>query len=443
MDLQSDGPYRVASLNYDGTLLFLTVPGKDNYNIYVSRWQAGERRWGKAEPLKGRVNTLKNEIFASLSPDGQQLFFVSDRAGGEGGYDIFTARKSDDGTWDNIKPLGPPVNTPLNERSPILTDHGKKLFFSSDGHETMGGYDIFVSTKKDGSWSSPVNLGHPPNTTDDDLFYAPAGNGFRGYFTRYSVKAPKFAYITMEEFFSEEHPRPLPVTGHLKMPEGRRLPEDVQVVIRDATTRDTVVSLREIPDDGTFTTRLPAGSYVVSVTGKNIRETSREVVLHKEETTREITIPLESSAPLPATVTAKRYVIGPVHFAFNKCDLSSSAVQILDSLVDILKREPGVTVLLEGHTDAIGSMAYNKKLSLCRARKVRDYLILHGIAGSRLSVKGSGEMHPVAINRNPDGSDNPQGRALNRRTEYHFSGKGAEKILFRQNIPSGLSVKKR
>ena len=444
MDIQSDGSYRVASLNHDGTVLFLTVPGKDNYNIYVSHWMAGEERWGKAVPLKGRVNTLKNEIFASLSPDGRQLYFVSDRAGGEGGYDIFTARRESDGSWDGIEPLGAPVNTPFNERSPLLTDQGNKLFFSSDGHAGMGGYDIFVSEKKNGSWTEPVNAGHPPNTTDDDLFFVPADNGVKGYFTRYSVTAPKSAYITMIEFFSASHPRPAVVTGHLAMPAHAALPGDVKVVVINSSTQDTVALLEQISGDGTFTTRLPADSYNLIVTGSGIRQSSRQLTLTKGEKTGTVEIPLELTEALPAhPVAEETYPIGPVHFAFNKYDLSPSAGRTLDTLVDILNKMPGVSVVIEGHTDALGSDAYNRRLSLKRARSVRDYLILHGIASTRLSVRGYGESRPVAVNRNADGSDNPRGRALNRRAEYRFSGEGAEKIRFKQHIPPELAPEKK
>ncbi len=442
MDIQSDGSYRVASLNRDGTILFLTVPGKDNYNIYVSHWRAGDQRWGKAVPLKGRVNTLKNEIFASLSPDGQELYFVSDRSTGEGGYDIFTAHKNQEGAWDDIKPLGPPVNTPLNERSPILTHDGNKLYFSSDGHQTMGGYDIFVSEKKGGKWSAPVNLGHPPNTTDDDLFYVPADNGVRGYFTSYSVRAPKHAYITMAEYFSAEHPRPVVVTGHLQVAGGAPLPEDIKAEIREISSDTPLVVLEHIPGDGTFTTKLPTGKYTITVTGSGLRETSREIDLQQGATAGTLEISLEQlPSALPAPLQ-EHYAVRPVYFAFNKYTLSPSSIATLDTLVTILKRFPKVTVVVEGHTDALGSDAYNMKLSLQRAGTVRDYLIRHGIAGSRLSVKGYGKSRPVAINRNADGTDNPAGRALNRRATYKFNGAGAENITVKQNIPEDLSVKK-
>ena len=444
MDIQSDGSYRVASLNYDGTVLFLTVPGKDNYNIYVSHWLAGDGKWEKAVPLKGKVNTLKNEIFASLSPDGRQLYFVSDRAGGEGGYDIFTARKGHDGSWDGIEPLGPPVNTPYNERSPILTGGGNKLFFSSDGHPGMGGYDIFVSERKNGSWTGPVNAGHPPNTTDDDLFFVPADNGIKGYFTRYSVTAPKSAYITMIEFFSASHPRPVVVSGRLEMPAQVPLPGDIKVTIISSSTQDTVKVMEKIAGDGAFTTRLPAGSYRILVTGNGIRESRRELLLTKEEKTSTVQIPLELTQALPPhPVAEERYAIGPVHFAYNRYDLTPLAGRTLDTLVIILKKLPGVSVVIEGHTDALGSETYNKRLSLRRARTVRDYLILHGIAASRLTIKGYGESRPIAINRNANGTDNPRGRALNRRAEYRFAGDGAEKIRLKQEIPAELATGKK
>ncbi len=434
MDIESDGTYRVASLNHDGTLLFLTVPVHGNYNIFISRWDNQEQRWSKAAPLRGRVNSLKNEIFASLSPDGQELYFVSDRGGGEGGYDIFVARRDEKGEWSKITPLGAPVNTPGNERSPLLADNGKKLFFSSDRHNTMGGYDIFMSQYRNGSWSKPQNVGHPPNTTDDDLFFVPVEGGYLGYFTQYSVRAPKRANITTVEFYSDEHPRPVIVEGRFT-PSGREaLPPTVTAVVVDRTSGKEVAVITS-DDQGHFRLRLPTGEYRITVQGEGVEKTSQDISLEAGQKHVALEMPVEV---LPPPEERTIYTIRPVHFAFNRYDLTPRARGILDSLVSILTELPAVTVVIEGHTDALGSEAYNMRLSLRRARSVRDYLIRQGISSSRLSVKGYGESRPVARNSNPDGSDNPRGRALNRRATYRFQGKESERIRIIQEVPQEL-----
>ena len=439
MDVQSDGTYRVASLNYDGDLLFLTVPGRDNYNIYSSRWDSTARRWGKATPLPGRVNTLKNEIFASLSPDGQTLYFVSDRSGGEGGYDIFTARKNKEGEWSEIIPLGPPVNTPGNERSPILADGGKKLFFSSDRHATMGGYDIFVSSKERKNWSPPRNIGHPPNTSDDNLFFVPVEEGYLGYFTQYSVKAPKRATITTVEFFSALHPRPVAVTGRLRTADGTPLPPGVEAIVTRTTTGEQVATV-VADESGRFRLQLPAGEYRLVLRGKGIETSSQNVALPPGEKKYELNLNVKR---LPAAEKEKRiYRIRPVYFAFDSYALTATARATLDSLAAILDTLQEVKIVIEGHTDAWGSDAYNMRLSLRRAEAVRKYLMRKGISSDRMTVKGYGERRPVALNTNADGTDNPRGRAYNRRATYLFQGADATGIIVVQDVPPTLRYKK-
>ena len=134
------------------------------------------------EKIKKPVNTNSNETHATLSHDGESLYFVSDRDGGKGGKDIYKAKLMKDSTWGKVQILSSKINTSKDEATPFITKDNT-LYFSSKGHNTMGGYDIFYS-KKDGSgnnWGKPENIGYPLNTTKDDKYFAPVNNGKYGY----------------------------------------------------------------------------------------------------------------------------------------------------------------------------------------------------------------------------------------------------------------------
>src|SRR5690606_10655054 len=138
--------------------------------------------WSKPKPLSKEINTKYHESSASLGPDGRTLYFVSDRPGGVGGRDIWVAYKDSKGRWKEVRNIRE-LNTPYDEEAVFIHPDGRTLYFSSKGHNTMGGYDIFKSTYKDGYWSKPENLGVPINTADDDLYFVLASSGQRAYFS--------------------------------------------------------------------------------------------------------------------------------------------------------------------------------------------------------------------------------------------------------------------
>ena len=168
------------ALSPDGHSLFISKD-EEGGDIYIS--QHVKNKWGAPEPLMGEVNTKNYEAHVSITVNGQVLFFISDRPGGLGGQDIYQATLKDDNTWGNIVNLGPDINTPYNEDAPFIHANGELLYFSSEGHNSMGGYDVFYSTFKNSQWSKPNNLGPPVNTPNDDNFYVVAPSGERGYFS--------------------------------------------------------------------------------------------------------------------------------------------------------------------------------------------------------------------------------------------------------------------
>lgn len=178
-DLQSDGDLYVSCLANDGKTMFLSRDDDFNSDLYYSSWDGS--KWSKAIKLNRNINTKYWESHGFISEDGNYLVFASDRPGGFGGLDIYISKK-ENGDWGSPVNLGREINSEFNEDRPFLINNGKTLFFASQDHENMGGYDIFRSEMlSSGIWSKPQNLGYPLNTPDDNIFFMPLGNGKSGY----------------------------------------------------------------------------------------------------------------------------------------------------------------------------------------------------------------------------------------------------------------------
>jgi tetratricopeptide (TPR) repeat protein len=182
-ELQSDGDFYISALSADGKTLLLSKNDDYNSDIYSSTFDG--KTWSKTIMLNKNINTKYWESQGSISEDGNKLIFSSDRPGGFGGLDLYMSVRNS-GDWGPAANLGPEINTPFNEDRPFLINGGKTLFFSSQGHENIGGYDIFRSDIQSNQlWSNPQNIGYPINTPDDNQFYNPAGNGNSGYYSIY------------------------------------------------------------------------------------------------------------------------------------------------------------------------------------------------------------------------------------------------------------------
>jgi hypothetical protein len=169
------------SLNADGTELFLYKTGNYDGEIYSSNYVDG--LWSRIKRLNGNINTKFYESHASISANGKMLYFTSNRDGGEGNLDIYVSEKDESGDWGPARNLGATINTPFNENTPFIIENDSALYFSSEGHNSMGGYDIFKSHKKGDEWETPYNIGYPINSSDDDLFFQPWNNEMNGYYT--------------------------------------------------------------------------------------------------------------------------------------------------------------------------------------------------------------------------------------------------------------------
>ncbi|MGC1391291.1 MAG: hypothetical protein WA816_09655 [Bacteroidales bacterium] len=169
------------SLNSDGTELFLYKTDNYDGNIYSSNFVNGA--WTPIKKLNKNINTKFYESHACISADGKKLYFTSNRDGGQGNLDIYVSEKDASGDWGPAVNLGAAINTPFNEDTPFITQNDSVLYFSSEGHSSMGGFDIFKSQKTGTAWKTPVNIGYPINSTDDDRFFQPVNNGLNAYYS--------------------------------------------------------------------------------------------------------------------------------------------------------------------------------------------------------------------------------------------------------------------
>ena len=169
------------SLNSNGTELFLYK--NDNFDGAIYSTQYVNGAWTPIVKLNKNINTKYYESHASVSADGKKLYFTSNRPGGQGNLDIYVSEKTASGDWGPASNLGAAINTPYNEDTPFITQNDSVLYFCSEGHSSMGGFDNFMSKRIDNVWKTPVNLGFPINSTDDDKFFQPVNNGGNAYYT--------------------------------------------------------------------------------------------------------------------------------------------------------------------------------------------------------------------------------------------------------------------
>ncbi|SMO71284.1 WD40-like Beta Propeller Repeat [Saccharicrinis carchari] len=271
-------------LSADGSELYLLRSDFDGQNLYVSEFD-GEI-WSEPFMLPQGINSRYNETHASINADKSMLFFTSDRKGGEGGLDIYMVRKLPNGKWGTPKSLGPDINTPYDEETPMIHPDGKTLFFSSEGHNTMGNFDIFYSRMKaDSSWSEPVNMGYPINTPDDDFFFVPTAAENRAYMasSRFEENYGGSDLYAIE-YEQPEIERLAVIKGKLNA--GREYAwDDVLIQVKEKGTDHLVGEYSPNPVSGKYMFILEAEkTYDIEIMGENIENTVSSLTVSRDMT---------------------------------------------------------------------------------------------------------------------------------------------------------------
>jgi outer membrane protein OmpA-like peptidoglycan-associated protein/tetratricopeptide (TPR) repeat protein len=434
--VRSDGDHLLTGVSADGNYLLLCLNDVyANGEIYGISRNGDE--WGKLELLNSNINTRFNESHASLSPDGRTLYFTSDRPGGFGGLDIYKSEKDDRGTWGRAVNLGPLINTPLNEETPFVTPDGKTLFFSSQGHYNMGGYDIFMSSLSGDEWSAPVNIGYPLNTTDDDLFYYPVSLD-RAFQARFPANGMNSELVRLK-ISSFGNPARYTLKGVMAVKGGDATA--VKMSLTSSASGETLVA-RQLNGDGTFVEKIAAGSYGLQFKAgdKILLQRDVDIPVNFPKQTMIIKADLMLSPDQPAMDSV---MLGDILFAFNKSHAETNASAQVQQVAALMKKYPGLKLAVHGYTDALGERSYNENLSKARANDIADLLKEEGIDAARITIIGHGEKDPVALNTTASGKDCPEGRAYNRRVELILTDIPENVFVTRQSsIPLNLRVKK-
>ena len=383
-ELNSNADEGACCLSPDGRTMYLTSCQSDERyprfaTIVTSR--RSDATWNKPQPLPITRDTLSLYAHPAVSPDGQWLYFVSDMPGGMGGKDLWRVRLTEAGLG-GVENLGTPVNTPGDEMFPTFRPNGD-LYFSSDGHEGMGGLDIYIAHPTASGWTI-VHPSYPLNSMGDDFGMTFEGNKNRGFFSSNRGDAHGWDHI-----YSFENPEIIQtVRGWVYEREGYELPQAVVYMVGNDGT-----NLRlSVMNNGSFTqTVRPGVDYVLmaSCPGYLNHQTELHVVETDESQEHVLQFPL-------ASITAP-VLIDNIHYDFDRATLRPESMAALDSLVTLLNTNPHVAIELSAHCDYKGKGDYNKRLSQRRAEAVAHYLTAHGISADRLTAVGYGKEQPKTI----------------------------------------------
>ena len=432
------------TISYDGTRMLLHRTGADNQSdIYESHLKGID--WSEPTMMSNQISSPRaNEKYGCYNDDGWKIYFTRDNENRSNGMEVmFSAMQSKIRKDYMGASMVSAVNSKFNEGPIYITVDGETMYIASEGFESMGGYDIFMSKKVQGQWSIPVNMGYPINSPYDDFYFSPTANGKfayissnraggKGGFDIYKVtfwgddKAP---IVDVEDYLLASIAMPIKDNQiEAKVDVNKKSLTVFKGITIDAMTKKPVESVIDITDNVTgkiiesFTTNSATGKFILTLpSGKNygIAVKADGYLFHSEN----FDIPNGSDdALVNKVIELKNIAIGSkialrnIFFDVAKATLRSESNTELDRLVKLMQDVPNLKIEISGHTDNTGSATLNEKLSQDRAQAVVDYLKAKGIAATRMNAKGYGMSKPVAPNTTESG------RQLNRRTEFEIVG---------------------
>ena len=399
------------TLSGDGRFMIFTAcnrsDGLGRCDLYWSEKEGD--KWSKPKNLGKPVNTSYRETQPSITPDGRTLYFSSDRPGGKGQHDIWVSRRIAGDQWSQPENMGDSINTGGIEMSPFIHPDNQSLYFSSNEHIGLGGYDLFVSRcDSAGKWHKPVNLGYPINTNRDEMGLIVNTRGDIAYYSSDIIKAQgKDIFIFSMPLLS----RPVMVTymkGRVIDAVNNRL-LGAQFELIDLDSGRELYKSSSDSITGEFIVSIPVNhNYLLNVSRKGYLfysgNFSLKGIFYADK-------PYLKDVPLQPIQIGKSIVLKNVFYETDSYALRRESEIELNKVVLFLNANPGIRVEISGHTDNTGNLEYNQRLSENRAKTVADYLISASVRADRIVYRGYGMNEPVASN------DHEEGKAQNRRTE--------------------------
>lgn len=418
--LEEDLEYEVAaaSITGDEKRLYFNfwVPDGDkkdprrNLGLYMAI-RVNDVTW--SEPmlldtlLAGEEGDLNKYPF--VTKDGSKLYFCSERKDGLGGLDIYEISLGSDGfPLGEPRNLGSAINSAGNDISPFYDEKNDILYFASDGRVGMGGFDIFKAEDKGGAWGAAENMGVPINSSKNDAFLIITDGNSSGMFASDRLKGCCYELFDFTLYFKTGK-------GFVYNKFDLSPVENVKVTLTDTLT-GKVIGTTRTDETGSYIFDINEGR-TYKVEADHPRYFDGSSYFNTDGITAKDTAYIPEMVIIP-TDTGKPVVLENILYDFGSDQLRPESYPVLDFLAEQLIKRPLLIAEIGSHTDAIGSDKANENLSMRRSRSVYEYLISRGVPEEQISYKGYGESQPIAPNENPDGSDNPDGRQLNRRTEF-------------------------
>ncbi len=372
-------------------------------------------REGWAYPEKQLIDGFFNlNKYANyfLSNDGKTLLMAIEQKDSYGKLDLYVSFMKGENRWSKPKNLGPIVNTTQNDYSPFLAADGVTLYYSTSGHAGYGMEDIFVVQRLDDTWekwSEPQNLGNTINSEQSDTKYNIPASGEYAYFstTKNSVGKNDIFRIALPK---KAKPKAVVLISGKVLNAKTNEPVDARIIVEELPDGKEVAIARTNPNTGDFKIILPAGKkYGFRAIGLGFFEANKNIDLTEIDEYMEIDEEFLRITPIEVGQVVR---LNNIFFEYGKATLKPESFPELDRTIEFMKNNPKLEIEVAGHTDNMGSDAFNLKLSQARAESVANYLISHGISDSRISAKGYGESRPIAFNTDEEG------RAMNRRVEF-------------------------
>ena len=429
-----ESPLYINAAN-DILYIYTGYSGKGDIKMSLSK----KGIWKSPESIPYKINTRGSETSFTVSPSGNEIYYITDNSRDNiGGKDIFFIKKLNAKKWSKPQNAGRMINTIYNEESVRFSKTGDTLWFSSQGHNSLGGFDIFYSIKnKDGAWDTARNAGYPINTAWDELFYYPSpvddssfyfvsnrSGGLGGSDIYHGqilppkpvVIAPpppkRDTVIIRVPVFTPPPPVKIEpnvyLTGKIIDSESGE-PVLAKIDLKDFISNEVVGITASSDIDGSYRLKLPAKkSYMVDLHATGFLSDTRRIDVPDNWSKDVYNFNIE----MIKVKVGKKVVLNNILFETGKSILTSGSYTELDHLLSIMKENAQMKIEISGHTDNTGSAPINTKLSEARAKVVVDYLVQKGIDRSRMNFKGYGSLQPVAENTTV------AGRAKNRRVEF-------------------------